>query len=93
MNNIIKSIIKKSELYNCSSDILDFDFVKESTEELATDIKSGLLTTLSSQEFIDNVCLSYRHDFGLMSEEEKRQTRYHCKLWLNAIENNLMSIL
>lgn len=41
-----------------------------------------------STEFIDNVCLSYRHDFGLMSDKEKQQLRFECKEWFRAIENN-----
>lgn len=41
-----------------------------------------------SSEFIDNVCLSYRHDFGLLSEEEKKKVRFECEEWFRAIRNN-----
>jgi hypothetical protein len=42
----------------------------------------------SSDIFIDNVCLSYRHDFGLLSEDQKKQCRSECKTWMRAIANN-----
>lgn len=38
--------------------------------------------------FIDNVCLSYRHDFGLLSQEDQERIRFECKEWMRAIENN-----
>lgn len=38
--------------------------------------------------FIDNVCLSYRHDFGLMKENEQNNLRVECKYWLISIINN-----
>jgi len=42
----------------------------------------------SDPKFIDNVCLSYRHDFGLLSEDEKNKVRFECKEWMRAIKNN-----
>ncbi len=38
--------------------------------------------------FIDNVCLSYRHDFGLLNDQDKHFTRFECKEWMRAIKNN-----
>jgi len=34
---------------------------------------------------IESACLSYRHDFGLLSEEEKDLIRHQCKWWFIAI--------
>jgi hypothetical protein len=42
----------------------------------------------NSNSFIDNVCLSYRHDFGLLSEEDKEIVRSDCKEWMRSIVNN-----
>lgn len=42
----------------------------------------------SDPKFIDNVCLSYRHDFGLLSEQDKDKVRFECKEWMRAIKNN-----
>lgn len=48
----------------------------------------NLLDRFDSKVFIDNVCLSCRHDFGLMSEEDKEKLRFECKEWMRAIRNN-----
>ncbi len=42
----------------------------------------------SDPKFIDNVCLSYRHDFGLLNEDEQNKVRFECKEWMRAIKNN-----
>jgi len=36
------------------------------------------------EEIVDNICLSYRHDFGIMSEEDKEQLRSECIHWVEA---------
>lgn len=41
-----------------------------------------------NNKLIENMCMSYRHDFGLMKEEEKNSLRFECKEWLRAYENN-----
>ena len=41
-----------------------------------------------TQKDIDNICLSYRHDFGLLSEYEQNKVRFECKEWIRAIRNN-----
>lgn len=48
----------------------------------------GVISRFNSDIFIDNVCLSYRHDFGLMTEEEQKKLRFECKEWMRAISNN-----
>ena len=39
--------------------------------------------------FIHNVCLSYRHDYGLLSVPEQKNLQKEYKFWLNAINNNI----
>ena len=39
-------------------------------------------------KLIDNMCISYRHDFGLMDKEQQDKLRFECKEWLRAYENN-----
>lgn len=34
---------------------------------------------------IDSVCLSYRHDFPLLSEDQKQRLRGECKDWIRAV--------
>ena len=41
-----------------------------------------------SDVFIKNVCSSYRHDFGFLSEEEQKTIIFKCKEWMRAIKNN-----
>lgn len=43
----------------------------------------------SDAKFIDNVCFSYRHDFGLLSDSIKKEIRLECAEWIRAIQNNL----
>lgn len=39
-------------------------------------------------KLVDNMCMSYRYDFGLMAEQDKQALRFECKEWLRAYENN-----
>jgi len=39
-------------------------------------------------KLINNMCLSYRHDFGLLNLQEKSDLVNDCKNWLIAYENN-----
>ena len=41
------------------------------------------------ESFVDSICLTYRHDFGLLREEEKNKVRFECREWLHAFEYNL----
>ena len=64
----------------------DFD---ELIEKLAKKLPIyNVSKRFSDPKFIDNVCISYRHDFGLLSEQEKDKVRFECKEWLRAIKNN-----
>lgn len=49
---------------------------------------TNVMNRFSDTKFIDNVCLSYNHSFGLMSEEDKQKVRFECKEWMRAIKNN-----
>ena len=51
--------------------------------------KKKLRGIFLDERFIGNVCLSYRHDYGLMSEEERKLLESQCKQWMIAIINNL----
>lgn len=42
-------------------------------------------STLTQPTELDSVCLTYRHDFGLLSDEEKDNVRSQAKHWINAI--------
>ena len=46
------------------------------------------LTRFNSDTFIENVCLSFRHDYGLMAEQDRQRLRFDCKEWMRAITNN-----
>ncbi len=39
---------------------------------------------ITSDYFVDNVCLSYRHDFGILPEEEKEILRQDARRWYKA---------
>ena len=43
---------------------------------------------MPNDKLIENMCLSYKHDFGLLDEDEKNKLRFQCKEWLRAYENN-----
>ena len=42
----------------------------------------------NDEKFITNVCLSYRHDYGLMLEKDKNKLRFECSEWMRAIKNS-----
>jgi len=50
--------------------------------------KENLEKLFSDESFIGNVCLSYRHDFGIMNEEDKEKLKFQCKEWMRSIINN-----
>lgn len=60
-------------------------FIEESSDVF---FQKKLKELFSDENFIENVCLSYRHDFGLMAEQDKQRIRFECKEWMRAIENN-----
>jgi hypothetical protein len=38
--------------------------------------------------FVNNACLSYRHDFGLMTLEEQESLRFQYREWRRSMKNN-----
>lgn len=46
---------------------------------------TGILPKDLTDAQIESACLSYRHDFGLLPEEEKALIRCQCKCWFEAI--------
>jgi len=54
--------------------------------------KSNLVQLFSDAEFIENLCFSYRHDFGLLGVNKQILIRLECKEWLRAIINNWKEI-
>jgi hypothetical protein len=49
--------------------------------------KHEKLINLSEMD-IFNICLSYRHDYGLLTAEEQHTLQFECKEWARAIYNN-----
>ena len=41
-----------------------------------------------SEDDLKNICLSYRHDFGLLSHKEQENLKFEAKEWARAIYNN-----
>lgn len=67
------------------------DILEEKDEQIR-----GLKESLSkskavktNQDFMSNVALSYRHDFGLMNETDRTNLLNQCERWITAINNNL----
>jgi len=52
---------------------------------------TGVLPKELTDAQIESACLSYRHDFGLLSEYEQRLIRNQCKWWFEAIRKEFES--
>lgn len=59
-------------------------FIQESSGVF---FEKKLKDLFTDENFIENVCLSYRHDFGLMTDLQREQLIFECKEWMRAIEN------
>lgn len=57
--------------------------MSEKIHKATVDLKVDL-----NQEFLNSVCMSYRHDFGLMSLKEQGQLRFELRNWIIAIKKN-----
>ena len=42
-----------------------------------------------TDSFLQNVCYSYRHDFGLLNEEQQKHIMFDAKEYIRAVYNNL----
>ena len=51
-------------------------------------VEDEIAIRFNSETFIENVCFSYRHDFGLLKEDDKKKSIFECKEWMRAIKNN-----
>lgn len=72
--------------YNYSGN--DLEGTTQATEYKPKPDMFILKTLLSDPKFIQNVCLSYDHSFGLMSQKEQDSLMFQCKEWFRAILNN-----
>jgi len=50
--------------------------------------KKKLEKLFDDEYFIGDVCLSVRHDFGLMSEKDREKLIFQCKDWMRSILYN-----
>ena len=51
-------------------------------------LQSSLQLPYKNEKLIENMCLSYKHNFGLLNEIAQEDLRFECKEWLIAYENN-----
>ena len=66
----------------------DGKFYYEKRNEQLTIPRVSNSALQENTKLIDNMCISYRHDFGLMNKEQQDKLRFECKEWLRAYENN-----
>lgn len=62
-------------------------------ESVAKELFEALTNPPQTKEekVLDSVCLSFRHDFGILSEEERNKIRFQAKEWLLAWRKHLDS--
>jgi hypothetical protein len=65
-----------------------FDWDGKESENVPKKQIEDVFKCFSDEKFIFNVCLSYRHDFGLLSKDEQNVLIFECKGWIRAIKNN-----
>jgi hypothetical protein len=49
---------------------------------------SSLQLPYKDEKLIENMCISFRHDYGLLDSQAQELLRFECKEWLIAYENN-----
>ncbi|MDY0388602.1 MAG: hypothetical protein RBT65_16065 [Methanolobus sp.] len=54
--------------------------------------KANIENLFSDQNFINNLCFSFRHDYGLLDSNERDIIKFECSEWLRAIINNWKEI-
>ena len=93
----LKALVYKGDLtpYQRALAQREFKDLVERLELLEKAVKNNAVLPLVSNsalqdnsKLVDNMCMSYRHDFGLMAEQDKQSLRFECKEWLRAYENN-----
>jgi hypothetical protein len=65
-----------------------FDWNGNESSTIPEKLIEEIFSCFSDEKYILNVCLSYRHDFGLLSKEEQDTLKFECKEWMRAIKNN-----
>ena len=58
-------------------------------EEVKKMVEEKLRELSNDPKFLFDICLSFRHDFGLLSAELQEGINFQAKEWLRAIQNNL----
>lgn len=61
---------------------------KLTTDEIFNEIPAEVTKRFYDDSFIENVCLSYRHDYGLMDPEQRKLIRFECMEFMRAMINN-----
>lgn len=102
-NKVVNHEIKVYKVYRNGVDIFKDQISYELGSNKAVDkcfeniLKGKLYNILmndfleipSDINFINEVCMSYRHDFGLLSEKEKELVRFECLRWIQLINSEL----
>ena len=58
------------------------------TTVTSSNTTSNFTVSVDDATLIDNMCMSYCHDFGLMAEQDRQALRFECAEWLRAYRNN-----
>lgn len=61
------------------------DGFMDTAEELCTNKTTTPFSAHPTSEQIASACLSFRHDYGLMDDAERKQLESTCALWWEAI--------
>ena len=69
------------------TELLD-EYAKYVTNYILEHNNMSVSSRFNDDKFIGNVCISYRHDFGLMNEKQRNELIFECKEWMRAIKNN-----
>lgn len=67
----------------------DMNYLRNEVGMLMRAINAEDAAKAKEDLLVDNMCLSYRHDFGLMSPQDKQDLRIQCREWLRAYRNNI----
>jgi hypothetical protein len=95
-----KSKIHETDFSECKNSYIAEEYIKYLKGNLVSE-REFLRTTrvdtgraveklFSDDKFIANVCCSFRHDFGMMAEQDKQRLIFDCKEWMRAITNNMI---
>lgn len=84
--------LKETGQFQVSTSETEMVWIDDGKDDLTIEIEkiyhNPTSKNLSSLN-IDSICLSYRHDFGLLDEKEKERLRFNCKEWIRAIEKEI----